>query len=136
MKTSPRISRWLLICIGVVPTGLLTLYLGLLGVGMGIEALADGELIGAFFVTWVAAGVFGLVALGSAAARFGIDGFRLRRWEASGIACGLLACLPFPYLIYPRGVVTLSTLWVYGPVVSSAICGIVVSVSSIKESRA
>jgi hypothetical protein len=126
----------LLICIGVVPTGLLTLYLGLLGVGMGIGAIAEGELIGAFFIIWVASGVFGLVALASSAARFGADGFRVRRWEASGIACGLLACLPFPYFIYPRGVVSLSTLWVYGPVVLSAICGIVVSVSSTKELKA
>jgi hypothetical protein len=128
MKTSSSGSaaRTLLVALGIIPTALLTIYFGGLLTLMGIGALSEGERMGAFFLAWVFAGVFGLVALGRGAARFDAADFRLKRWESAGLICGFLACLPLPFFIYPLGVVHLTTLWIYLPITSSAIAGIVV----------
>ena len=115
-----------MIGLGVVPTGLLTLYLGSMGLFVGVAALAEGDVFGSLMVAWVLAGVFGLVALATASSRFGAGDFGLKRWEVVGVSCGLAACAPFPFLVYHADGFHPSNVYVFAPVSLSAVCALVI----------
>jgi hypothetical protein len=102
---------------------------------MGFEALREGEVMGALFVIWPGAGVLGLIALVSASTRFGAQNFRLKPQEVFGVICGLLASIPFIFLMLRGGVFQARTLWIIVPMALSILSAILIVASSALNRR-
>lgn len=109
---------------GVIPTGILTVWLGGFAVFMSIKTLVEGEPAALLMIAWVAAGALGVCALVGSSARVAEANFRLKRWEIIGISCGFAASIPFLFFLRRNGVFVWASLWLVGPVALSVLTGV------------
>ena len=109
---------------GVIPTGILTVWLGGFAVLISIKTLAEGEPAALLIIAWVAAGALGICALVGSSARVAESNFRLKRWEIVGISCGLAASIPFLFFLRRNGAFVWGSLWLVGPVALYVLTGV------------
>jgi hypothetical protein len=121
--------------LGVIPTGVLTVWLGGFGLIMGLTTLASGQPAALLIIAWVAAGVMGLAALVATSARIAESNFQLKRWEIIGLIGGFAASVPFPFLFNRNGVHSWGGVLVLGPVALSVVTGLVVIARAWRNGR-
>ncbi len=108
------LGRALTILVGAMPATYLSLT-AVLGVIIGVMALADGETGASFLVLWGGAGIYGTLSLWAV----GLGSLRL--WVVVGLAIGTAAILPLASLaVSSIGFLSPDDLWaliVIGPLV-------------------
>lgn len=115
-----------MLILGVIPTGILTVWLGGFAFFMSIKTLVEGEPAALLVIAWVTAGALGVCGLVGSSARVAEANFRLKRWEIIGISCGFAASIPFLFFLRRNGAFMWGSLWLVGPVALSVLTGVAI----------